>query len=237
MKTATRMQTAIHMTSLAQQLGLLYLSSPALPIGAFAYSQGLEKAIELNRVHDRESLKEWALDVIQFGLCKLEGPILIALSRAIEQGDTSQFEQLDQRVYACRETAELFQEEQHLGQSLARLLKTQALVSSSDTVKLPKGASFLSAFALAANKLGLAEEQMLLSFLWSWLENQITVSCKSIPLGQTDAQQVLLALRPQIARLIPSIEAAEQNFPGSSLPGQAMLSALHEVQYSRLFRS
>jgi len=219
-----------------EQLALLYLASPALPIGAFAYSQGLEKAIELSVVSDRESLERWAEEVISFGLAQLEGPLLLALFEAVQTRNKVAIEELNTKIFACRETHELYEEERYLGQSLGRLLTTQTLIGELD-LELPKHCSFLCAFAFAGVSLQMSSASMLLAFFWSWLENQITVSCKTIPLGQTDAQRVLLKLRPLIAGLVGKIEPAGREFAGASLPGQAMLSALHEVQYSRLFRS
>lgn len=231
------------MTDMAQgalapmdQLALLYLASPALPIGAFAYSQGLEQAIERGIVSDRESLMAWAREVIEHGLAELEGPLLLALSEAVDSKDERALNHFNDLVFACRETQELYEEERYLGQSLGRLLKTQDLLPKTG-ITLPQQASFLAAYALAGKAMGLAPQSLLLGFMWSWLENQVTVSCKTIPLGQTDAQKVLLGLRPLIAQQVSQIVAADYDFKGASLPGQAMLSALHEVQYSRLFRS
>lgn len=231
------------MTDMAQgalapldQLALLYLASPALPIGAFAYSQGLEQAIERGSVLDRDTLMAWAQDMLVHGLSELEGPLLLALSEAVAAQDEQALNHFNDLVFACRETQELYEEERYLGQSLGRLLKTQDLLAQTG-MTLPKQASFLATYAMAGNAMGLAPQSLLLGFMWSWLENQVTVSCKTIPLGQSDAQKVLLGLRPLIAEQLGTIAAADYDFKGASLPGQAMLSALHEVQYSRLFRS
>lgn len=219
-------------------LSLLYLASPALPIGAFAYSQGLEKAIELELVHDGGSLKRWCHDYLQHGMSKLDAPLLLSLQSAALLGNWDDFAALNADVYAYRESAELLAEEENLGTSLMRLLNTQKLLDSlSGDMTLPANISYLAAYALAGAALSMSREELSLSLLWSWLENQTVVACKTIPLGQSDAQAILLGSRPLLEKCVDIATSLEQSAIGASLPGQAMLSALHETQYSRLFRS
>lgn len=228
--------TAIMNTSEDELLGLLYLTSPALPIGAFAYSQGLEKAIESSVVHDLKSLENWCRDGIKFGLSSLDLPLLLALRHSISKADTVALERWNHYVFASRETHELYEEERNLGLSMRRLLKTQDLLSKD--IALPSSPSFLTGFAVISQSLGLSDQTTLISFCWSWLENQVAVACKAIPLGQTDAQKVLLALRKEIPGLLSQITKPDRETDVfGSLPGQALFSACHEIQYSRLFRS
>jgi len=231
------MNTVVIMsTSEDELLGLLYLSSPALPIGAFAYSQGLEKAIENEVVNDQDSLERWCRDCIRYGLSSLDLPLLLALRSAIEKEDECAFQLWNDYVFACRETFELYEEERNLGLSMRRLLKTQDLLSKAIT--LPSSPSLLGGFAMMSLSLGLSNKVALVSFCWSWLENQVAVACKSIPLGQTDAQRVLLTLRSEIPDYLALVkEPANELDVFGSLPGQALFSASHEIQYSRLFRS
>lgn len=234
------MRVGITMPTDAQgQLSLLYLSSPSLPIGAFAYSQGLEKAIELEWVADRHTLESWCEDALRCGLSQLDAPLLLLLRDAIEAGDEAQIGLLNTRVFACRESLELYEEEKHLGASLSRLLRTQSLDErEGEKFSLPEQPSFLCAFAACSLALGMDRTQTQISFLWSWLENQIAVACKAIPLGQTDAQKTLLSLKA-ILPLCLTHEGKELELDQlyGSLPGQVLCSALHEAQYSRLFRS
>lgn len=219
-------------------LSAFYLTSPSLPIGAFAYSQGLESAIEHQMVHDRESLDQWCRDYLIHGLARLDVPLLRRLYRALGAGDSSHVEQLNQQVLAMRETRELYDEEINLGRSLRRVILSQQarldlsnLTWAVDHTRL----GYLARFALLGHGLALEEDMVVASFLWSWLDNQVMVACKSIPLGQTDAQAVLLDGRETIQTIMDGPTAEET--PLSSLPGAALLSALHEEQYSRLFRS
>ena len=216
---------------MTNMLGLLYLASPTLPIGSFAYSQGLEKAIETELVMDRASLLRWCEDFISIGLAYLDLPLLRKINQAILDLDQQELEKLNNVVFASRETSELHMEEVNLGQSLKRLISTQAL--SIEHISLPDKPSFLVGYAWAARALNLSQEEMETAFVWSWLENQTAVACKAIPLGQTDAQSILLTLRPTITKVVGG---ASTELYGS-LPGQVLFSAQHETQYSRLFRS
>ncbi len=216
---------------------LLYLSSPALPIGAFAYSQGLESAIEKNLVNDRDSLMAWADDLLKYGLLQLDIPLLNRCRAALDAKDHEAFFLANEEVFAARESFELYEEERMLGASLYRLLRTQGLVTDQDPEAFAKpGPSFLAAFSLASIKLGMDPMLMRLSFLWSWLENQVAVAAKSVPLGQSDGQRILLALRPVMVELLAA-DNAKAVQASNTLPGQVLLSAWHETQYSRLFRS
>lgn len=216
---------------MANLLGLLYLASPTLPIGSFAYSQGLEKAIENEVVSDRESLLKWCRDFMSIGLAHLDLPLLRQINQAITEVNQRQLDSINQVVFASRETAELYMEEVNLGQSLKRLIMTQEL--KVEGMDVPQKPSFLVGYAWAANALDLSQEELETAFLWSWLENQTAVACKAIPLGQTDAQAILLALRPVISHVVGSTRSEI----AGSLPGQVLFSAQHETQYSRLFRS
>lgn len=220
-------------------LSLLYLTSPALPIGAFAYSQGLEKAIELDWVSDRLTLEVWCHDALTQGLSQLDVPLVLLMQDALELQREDEVQKLNQRVFACRESLELYEEEKHLGASLTRLFRTQTLDQRLKfPFKQPENPSFLWAFAISALALEMDRTQTQISFLWSWLENQVAVACKAIPLGQTDAQKTLLSLKAVLPGcLIAEPAGLKVDDLYGSLPGQVLCSALHEAQYSRLFRS
>ncbi len=215
-------------------LGLLYLASPALPIGAFAYSNGLAAAIDLSWVTDEASLSGWMHGVLTQGLARLDLPALLRLHDAATYNDPSRFEHWNETVLASRETAELVNEELHLGKALWRLLRDQHLLPA---MALPKEPGYVAMFALAASILGVDGPSAAHGFAWSWAENQAAVACKTIPLGQTAGQRVLLGLMPEISRVAAAATTIADDDIGGSLPGLALGSCLHETQYSRLFRS
>lgn len=220
-------------------LGLMQLVSPALPIGAFAFSQGLESAFELDWVRDEASLAEWLSGVLEDGLTRCELPVLARLHEAFDQVDSQTIAAWDEWLAATRETAELAAEDSRLGASLKRLLGSLDLLPSEDllTPLLPTHAGYVTLFAYTAHLRGVSVRQTLLGFAWAWLENQLAVACKALPLGHTAAQRVIEQLRPALVETINRALTLEDDELGPVLPGLALASALHETQYSRLFRS
>ena len=199
---------------------LLQLASPTLPVGAYSYSQGLESAVEAGMVRDAASAEAWIADALEFSLGRFEAPILWRMMHG---------EALNDLFLAGRETAELRAETLQMGHSLNRLMQEIGLGS----VPLEEPA-YPTAYALAVQRLELDPREALVAYLWSWLENQVMAAVKAVPLGQTAAQRMLLSLGE---RLEPLAKAAQTAEPLNFVPGLAMLSALHETQYSRLFRS
>ena len=221
-------------------LGLLQLVSPALPIGAFAFSQGLESAFELGWVNDEASLGDWLEGVLEDGLTRCELPVLARLHAAWSEGDGAAIAAWDAWLAANRETAELAAEDARLGAALARLLGSLALLPADlpgDEPALPEGAGYVTLFAWAARVRGVPLRPALLGFAWAWLENQLAVACKALPLGHTAAQRLVERLRPALVAAVDEALALPDDALGPALPGLALASALHETQYSRLFRS
>ena len=229
MNTATLIPTAMDSQQL---LALLHLSSPALPIGGFAYSSGLESAIELGWVSNEDELQSW-LDGMLQGLAYLDIPVLLRLCAARAQNDAEQLAYWSDFIRASRETHELLFEDEQQALALLRLLKGQQLAVSA----LPADPAFMAVYSLAAEHFGLSAEWAALGYMWSWLENQLTVASKTLPLGQTAAQRLLGLLKPRLAAHFASASALNDEQLGWSLPGQVQASCLHETQYSRLFRS
>lgn len=215
-------------------LSLLYLSSPALPIGAFAYSQGLESAIEMEWVKDNNDLTQWLDGVLSNGLAKQDLPLFYRLYQSWASGDMVQVKYWNQYFRASRESAELLLEDEQLGRSLKRLLLS---IDRIEAHELPADAGFFTLYALAVVRFNINIDEAAMGLCWSWLENQITVACKTIPLGQTAAQKVMLPMMEKIEQAISEAKQIEDKDIGSTLPGFAIASALHETQYSRLFRS
>jgi len=222
------------MTSLSL-LRLLNLTSPALPIGAFAYSQGLEWAIEKDGVDTPKAIQDWIQHVLSEGIGHTDLPAMQRIYLAIEANDTEAIHYWNHWLIASRETQELSDEDRNLGQSLLRLLKQQGIASQvlGDQGQI----SMVSAWAYASVVWEIPLNNAALGFCWSWVENQIAVACKVLPLGQTNAQSVLLALMPAIEHTVANGLLLSDDKMGGSLPGWVMASVAHETQYSRMFRS
>lgn len=216
-------------------MGLLQLVSPALPIGAFAWSQGLESAFELGWVSDEQSLREWLAGVLQDGLTVCELPVLARLQQAWANEDRAALQSWNDWLQASRESAELADEDLRLGQALARLLGDLELLPAVGW--LPPRPAYVTLFAWLAHRRGVAVDDAQLGFAWAWLENQLAAACKALPLGQTAAQRLIERLRPELATAVGAANALTDAELGPVLPGLALASALHETQYSRLFRS
>jgi urease accessory protein len=201
---------------------LLQLASPTLPVGAYSYSQGLEAAIEAKLVFDSSTAEAWIADVLELSVARMEAQVLRAQIASPTQERNDFF-------VATRETAELRAETLQMGQSLARLLADLGNPVAIEEPALP------TAFALAVRHWKIEPHEAVVAYLWSWLENQVMAAIKAVPLGQTAGQRMLLSLGDRLGALadLDLAEAAWTNFT----PGLAYLSAQHETQYSRLFRS
>lgn len=220
-------------------LGLLQLISPALPIGAFAWSQGLESAFELGWVRDEKELSTWLEGVLDDGLTRCELPVLARLQNSWAQGDSQGLAYWNDWLQANRETAELSDEDTRLGLALVRLLNSLSLQPQTALghAQLPPEPGYVTVFAWAAHLRQVPVRQSLLGFAWAWLENQLAAACKAMPLGHTAAQRLNEQLRPKLVTAVDVALSLTDDQLGPILPGLALGSAHHETQYSRLFRS
>ncbi len=220
------------MTDLAM-LRLWQLISPALPVGAYAYSGGLESAIEAQSVHDVDSAQQWLQGVLTHALARVDLPLFARLYAAWQHQDFDQVNHLNARLLAMRESRELLDEDKHLGAALKRLL-TDLQLPLVDQLTTP---SFASSYALACVHWQIPCASAMQGMAWSWTENQVAAAIKLIPLGQTDGQRLLGRLMSVIQQACAQAQVLEDHELGGSLPGLAILSGQHEQQYSRLFRS
>lgn len=222
-------------TSLAQ-LRLMQLISPALPIGAFTYSQGVEYAVECGWVTDVASLNDWLSGLMQDNLALLDIPVLQRLYHACASNDVEAASEWADYLLACRETRELRQEELNRAKAMTRLLIDLQLPQV-DTWKEPMQQTQLLPYASAAVTWGIPLKDAALGYAWSWLENLVAAAIKLVPLGQTDGQRVELQLSEQIPAVVERGLLLEDAMIGASAPAMALASSLHETQYTRLFRS
>jgi urease accessory protein len=211
---------------------LLQLASPALPVGAYSYSGGLESAVDAGIVRDAASAERWIGDVLEFSVARMESPVLLLFLSGFSGKDIPSVVKTNEMFLASRETAELRAETVQMGYSMSRLLKDLGL----GEVPLAEP-SFPAAFAHAAAHWKIAPEEALQAYLWAWVENQVMAAVKAVPLGQTDGQRILLGLGERIVALAKKILSTKDDEIGNFAPGLALLSARHETQYSRLFRS
>lgn len=217
-------------------LRLYQLISPALPIGGFTYSQGLEWAVEARWVHDRDTLQSWVESLLAHSIATLDLPVLLHLQQGFAEADRTAVEYWCNYLLACRETRELRTEERQRGAALAKLLPSLG-VDIPAGLQAATASCQLAAMALAASHWGIPSEKTCGGYTWSWLESTVTAGVKLIPLGQTQGQQIVLALAEKIPAAVSAALRVRDDEIGSSSPAQAIASSRHETQYTRLFRS
>jgi len=219
---------------------LLQLASPALPVGAYTYSQGLEWAVESGVISDEASAGRWIADLMQHGIGHYEAPLVFALMAAWTAGDGTEIARLNGEFLASRESAELRAETAQMGFSLNRLvrdLRDPELASVESTLASLAEIAFPTGWAGLAASWKIAPEAALTAYLWSWAENQVMAALKAVPLGQAAGQRLLAELGGRI----PAVAVDAQKLPemqwSNFTPAFAIACARHETQYSRLFRS
>ncbi len=215
---------------------LLQLASPALPVGAYTYSQGLEAAIEQGLVRDEASARGWIRDCLDLGVARGEAIYLARMIEAWERVDHDRLNMLNDEFIASRETSELRAETLQMGYSLARLLtdlpqRLGQRLTAFQEVSLPL------AWSLAAVGWTIPILAAVQGYLWAWLENQVMAAVKAVPLGQTAGQRILLELGGKLPALALVATRTPVEETHNWLPSLAIVSSRHETQYTRVFRS
>ena len=227
--------TAIEAMPHIRLLRLLQLASPALPVGAFAYSQGLEWAVEAGWLPQAREVGDWIEGLLTHNLARFEVPVFSRLYAACQKNQGETFEAWNCFLLAGRGSAELEQEELHMGQALKRLLAQ--LQPDGRIARACARPTFIAMFAAAACNWDIALEPACIGLLWAWCENQVAAAVKLVPLGQTDGQRILLRLVEAIPGAVRVGLALPDDAMGAAAPGMILACALHETQHTRLFRS
>jgi len=222
-------------TSLLQ---LMWLASPALPIGGFAYSECLEAAVDTARVATESGATEWLLDQLHLSLARSDLAVLAQAIPAWQRGDAAAIAKLNAWVLQTRESSELRAQAEQMGRSLLEWLRnhTTARTAQIDTLAALQP-TYPVAFALAASATQASLRDCLLTYAFGWAENMVQAAIKSVPLGQSAGQRILSALTAEIPPAVDHALALADHERQAFSPMLAILSAQHEVQYSRLFRS
>lgn len=209
---------------------LLQLASPALPVGAYTYSQGLEWAVEAGTVKDEATALRWIGDQLEWNLGRYEAPLLARMMAAWQ--DEVTLAELDAQYLASRETAELRAETLQMGHSLRRLID-----DLKEEIGVPPRLTFPAVWSGIAAAWQIVPRDALAAWLWSWAENQTMAALKAVPLGQAAGQRILLEIGGRIPAIVERALQLDENNTSNFAPGFAIACARHETQYSRLFRS
>jgi urease accessory protein len=217
------------------QLRLWQLISPALPIGGYACSQGLEYAVEAGWVNNEKEMQAWIAGMLGHVHQQLDLPVLARLYRAWCTGDIETVQHWNDYLLAARETSELLQEDCQLGRALAVLLRDldckNLAVLNKDELALA------TALAAAAAEWGISINLLAQAYLWIWTENQIAAAIKLIPLGQTAGQRILYAISGLLSDVVAQALIVSDEEIGQSAMALAIASSRHESQHTRIFRS
>jgi len=215
---------------------LFQLSSSVLPVGGFTYSQGLEYAVECDWIKTEADLCDWLADLITSNLQPLDLPILMRLYQACEQADELLLTKWVQQLIAYRETSELRLEESNRGRAMTRLLIDLELEYAEDWQQ-SLNKTQLAGMALAGQQWQIPLAQLMQGYAWSWLENMVISGVKLVPLGQAAGQRILRDLADNLSVACDVASQLNDDDLGSSTPALAYASAMHETQYTRLYRS
>jgi urease accessory protein len=222
----------------ASLLQLIWLASPALPVGGFSYSEGLEAAVERAGVATESIATDWLGDQLQLSLARSDLAVLAQAIGAWRADELPRIRQLNDWVLQTRETSELRAQTEQMGRSLVEWLRNHDGVSKLHVTacgQLPP--TYPVAFALAASSTDAGARDCLLAYAFGWAENMVQAALKSVPLGQSSGQRILARLGRDIPVAVESAMALGDDERQSFSPMLAILSSQHEIQYSRLFRS
>ncbi len=224
-------------------LQLMWLASPALPVGGFSYSEGLETAVDSGRVTDEASAATWLGNQMALAPARADLPVLAQAHDAWARHDLGRIVELNDFIGRTRETRELRLQSEQMGRSLVEWLRNQAGSNGADDLRLKHLAALAPsptwpiAFALATARANASAAQALHASLFGWAENMVQAALKAVPLGQLAGQRILQALLERMPALIEAALALPFDDVQSFAPMLGIASAQHETQYSRLFRS
>ncbi|MFM7024996.1 MAG: urease accessory protein UreF [Limnohabitans sp.] len=222
-------------------LQLIWLASPALPVGGFSYSEGLEAAIDHGLVHDEASCTAWLID--QLLLTQARGD-MAAIAQAVpawQTQDSARLQALNAWVLATRESSEMRLQTEQMGRSLLEWLRNlqDQCPASPEALQclaaLPPSYPLAYALALACTHAPL--DQALQAYAFGWAENMTQAALKAVPLGQSSGQRMLARLARAIPEAVQTAQSLSDETRQAFSPMLAILSSRHETQYSRLFRS
>ena len=231
--------TAIHITTMATELlQLIWLASPALPVGGFSYSEALEAAIDHEHVHDEASCADWLADQLHLSQARGDMALMAQAIPAWQAMNTDRLKDLSQWVHTTRETHEMRLQTEQMGRSLLDWLRIQNKATET-ALKLcsEMRPTYPMAMSLALSLANAPLDQALQAYAFGWAENMTQAALKAVPLGQVSGQKILARLAQEIPDAVQHAIALSDDERQAFCPMLAVMSARHETQYSRLFRS
>ena len=216
--------------------------SPAFPVSAYAWSSGLEYAVEAGFVSDAASLETWLADVFRFGTGAVDGGFFRLAHRAATRKDHNALADCLGWAEALRPTAELALESAAQGEAFLKKMRAawpHADLEAPAALARERGRrpTYPVAAGAGCGCHGVALETALAAFLHAVTANLVSAALRTVPLGQTDGQLVTAALEPVLAEAAGVAKAATIRTLGTGIPMADWASMRHETQHTRLFRS
>ena len=225
-------------------LQLMWLASPALPIGGFSYSEGLESAIDAERVEDESTAAQWLVDQLHLSQSRSDMAVLAQAIPAWQANDMERVQSLNEWVLMTRESSELRLQSEQMGQSLTVWLRNQHSQTPENAAQVEvlallanRTPTYPVAYALAAALTLAPLRECLLAYAFGWAENMTQAAIKAVPLGQSAGQRILARLAAEIPMAVEHALELPNDGRTAFSPMLAILSARHESQYTRIFRS
>ncbi len=225
-------------------LQLMWLASPALPIGGFSYSEGLESAIDAERVEDESTAAQWLVDQLHLSQSRSDMAVLAQAIPAWRAHDMERVQSLNEWVLMTRESSELRLQSEQMGQSLTVWLRNQHSRTPENAAQVEvlallanRTPTYPVAYALAAALTLAPLRECLLAYAFGWAENMTQAAIKAVPLGQSAGQRILARLAAEIPMAVEHALELPNDGRTAFSPMLAILSARHESQYTRIFRS
>ncbi len=223
---------------------LLQYTGPAVPTGAFAYSQGLEAAVEKGWVHDATSSGAWVLGTLEHSFASLDLPVFLRMYHCAASDRAGRFSWWDEFLWAARETRELRAEEENTARSLQKLimdlegsLGAEAKLGTSSRKLLESARTVLGTYAALFADLEVDALRSGAAVTHAWLEQRCSAAVRLVPLGQTDGRRILAEAALRVPELVSSASRLRARHIGRSLPAVCIASAAHETLHTRLFLS
>ena len=214
------------------RLRLYQLVSPALPVGAFSYAEGLEVLVQRGQMDDAPAVQRWLEAELQRGTVRLEAAALPELMDLLAVWQRQELLERDGWLHAQRESPDVRAQMRQMGGSLLQLLADLGW-----PLPEPTPLAWPAAFAWAGCCLEIEALALVEAYLYGWTANQLSAAVRLVPLGPTQAQRLQLQLAPLISTEAQRLAAADPRELWSGGVGAGLAQLGQAELYSRLFRS
>lgn len=223
-------------------LRLLQLSDPALPIGGFSHSYGLETYVQKGIVHDRATTKEFIAQMLSQNIRYTDAAFVSLAYDAANRNNIEEIKRLDEECTAVKLPKEIRQASIKLGTRLLKIfggfeknIFLDLVIQEFREKKID--ANYSIVFGILSSILQVEKTAALSAFYYNAAAGMVTNSVKLVPLGQQDGQEILFSLHAEIKKLVDGSVNPDRELIGLCCTGFDIRSMEHETLYSRLYMS